>query len=344
VVPEDDALDIPVGINVTIIFSEPLQAGTVTGSTVVLRRPDGTSVEADVGLGPDGITVTIDPDAPLAFSTIYTVEVTSGVLDLDGAPAIVFSSQFRTECDPADQDCVPLPDGTPLASVADQTTLPPGPLAAGRRGVEGNLAVGPNLGFSVADAGLLQDDTLADFLGGAPGADVTDAGGDGTEAGAVIVALGSADQTEREQPDVVFTGELEHDRAGSAVVGAFHFDNDPRPDILIGAEQVNRTDPDPSNHVATGAGRIYLIYFDPNDYDLANPLDCTGPSPNCVDLGRVGNSGHLEGEIPGVVFVGESIGDQAGFALARDPPGRRGWRPDGRPGRRVRGQLGRATG
>ena len=290
VIPEDDLLDVPVGTNVTLEFSEPLNPLSVSTATFFLLDPMGAPVPAEVGLAPNGTTVTLDPNPEfrsggLEFGTVYTVVVT----------AVPFSSKFATADGP--------PLGNPLTGVADQTTLPtppgPGPIT-GRD-------TAANLGFSVTSAGLLNNDALGDFLGGAPGYTV-----DATEeAGAAIVCLGSADPAERIEPEILFYGETAHDRAGAAVAGNFDFNGDGHPDLLIGAEQVDRTQDPP---VPVGPGKVYLIYFDPADYDLADP------EPDFVHLGRVGNPSHPDGEIPGVVFIGTTLGDQAGLALAGGGP------------------------
>ena len=92
-------------------------------------------------------------------------------------------------------------------------------------------------------AGDLNGDGLMDFLAGAPSLDV----GAVLEAGTVAVYLGSTDPDERKSPDILFEGDAAHDRAGSSVWGRFDFNGDGLLDIVIGAEQTNRTvDADPA--------------------------------------------------------------------------------------------------
>ena len=162
------------------------------------------------------------------------------------------------------------------------------------------LDPGSETGTSVAPAGDLNKDGLADFIAGAPS--FTPDGGP-VETGAAAVYFGSTDGIERNVADIVFVGEDAHDRAGTAVFGDFDFNGDGCLDLVIGAEQVDRTDGDgdPSNDPATGGGKVYLIYFDP-----ANPV-FQSSTLNLADVG---------GSIPGRVFVGAGLGDRAGAALA----------------------------
>ena len=129
------------------------------------------------------------------------------------------------------------------------------------------------------------------------------------ETGAAAIYLGSPNAEERIQPDIVFVGEAGNDRAGVAVFGDFDFNGDEIPDLLIGAEQVDRTGEVP---VASGSGKVYLVFFDPADTETY-PVLAGGEGPDYVELSRVGF------DIPGVVFEGAALGDQAGFALAAGP-------------------------
>ncbi|MCU0229975.1 MAG: hypothetical protein MUC67_01215 [Acidobacteria bacterium] len=192
------------------------------------------------------------------------------------------------------------------------------------------LGEGSETGSAVAAAGDLNHDGFRDFISGAPAYDRAV----GTpESGAAAVYLGAGDTAARTTPDIVFVGELAHDRAGVSVSGDFDFNGDGTPDLLIGAEQVDRTGPTP---VPTGPGKVYLIYFDPADYPNLNDPAVA----DIVDLARVGV------DIPGVVFTGESLGDRAGFAVAGGGRMNAGLGQDiviGAPGRDVAGKTDAGT-
>ena len=116
------------------------------------------------------------------------------------------------------------------------------------------------------------------------------------------------------------------DRAGVSVAGNFDFNGDGRRDIVIGAEQVDRTTGVP---VTTGSGKVYVIFFDPND-SFHYPNLTSPDLADTVSLALVGQPGG----IPGVVFEGVASGDQAGFSVASGQNGiligAPGADPDGR--------------
>jgi hypothetical protein len=254
-----------------------------------LGNPVATTAPA---VSPSGTQATLNPTAPLAADTLYTVQLTSGVLDLTGVPATPFTSRFRTA--PAGDS-----EGTPLPDVA--TPAPP-PQASGSA----------ESGHSVAGLGDLNGDGIKDFVSGAPGYQAGSALAPRTaaEAGAALVYFGSADPAERAAPDIIFEGVSAHDRTGVSVAGNFDFNGDGINDIVIGAEQVDR-ESNPGSPTPTGNGKVYVIFFNPNDTvhypNIGNPA-----VPDVVNLSLVGQPGG----IPGVVFEGAAFGDQAGFSVA----------------------------
>ncbi len=79
-------------------FNEPLDPATVNGSTVLLRRNISglPSVPATVSLVRGGGVIRIDPQVELEPSSLYRYDVTTGVLDLDGATIFNFARFFTT--------------------------------------------------------------------------------------------------------------------------------------------------------------------------------------------------------------------------------------------------------
>ena len=240
--PGNNALAVPIWTSVTVRFSEPVQPATV-GDVTADGTPDtfrlligGTPVTGSVTAAADGMSARFDPLDPLPASAIGAVELTAGVLDVQGTPLEPFGSSFQTEA-------LPVPEQQSLGGQ-------PNP-QQGTNASEG-------LGSSAAAAGDVNGDGFDDWLIGAPGYD--SAGfTDGVDAGRVLLYLGAADGVQRAQPDVIFVGSASGEYAGVAVAGGKDVNGDGTPDLLIGAEEHDGS-------AAIGRGKVYLIAFDPADY------------------------------------------------------------------------------
>jgi Bacterial Ig-like domain len=92
VTPVGDAVDVEPDSSVVIAFSEPLDPKTVTSTTIQVL--DGKTVVPGKLAYTDG-TVTFTPTSPLTLLAPYTVSVTTGVTDEQGASLLTaFSSSF----------------------------------------------------------------------------------------------------------------------------------------------------------------------------------------------------------------------------------------------------------
>lgn len=83
--PKSGKRDVPLNIQLRVIFSEPVDPATVTNSTLVVEE-QRSPVEGNIAVSPDGLEATFLPTAPLLPETEYTIFVGSGILDLDGSP------------------------------------------------------------------------------------------------------------------------------------------------------------------------------------------------------------------------------------------------------------------
>lgn len=104
-VPANGATGVALSVAPTVTFSEPMNAATISGSTVTLTATvSGNPVAGTVSYDSPTKTATFTPSSQLAFSTSYTLRVTTGVHDAAGnAMATAFSASFTT---------VPNPDTT----------------------------------------------------------------------------------------------------------------------------------------------------------------------------------------------------------------------------------------
>jgi len=82
--PASDKTDVPIGTGITAVFSERINASTVTTSTFTLKDITGTSISGTVGAS--GETATSTPSTELDYETTYTATLTTGMEDTAGNP------------------------------------------------------------------------------------------------------------------------------------------------------------------------------------------------------------------------------------------------------------------
>jgi hypothetical protein len=81
VVPANNSVSAPTGTNLSVVFSEAMNPGTVTSSTFTLKQ-GSVSIPGTVTCS--GTTATFLPSAALIGNTLYTATITTGVKDLAG--------------------------------------------------------------------------------------------------------------------------------------------------------------------------------------------------------------------------------------------------------------------
>jgi hypothetical protein len=82
--PAPDATGVAVGGSVRATFDRALDPGTIGEDTVTLTRDGGGAVAAAVSYDDDARRVELDPDAPLAAGTRYTVRLGTGIEGWNG--------------------------------------------------------------------------------------------------------------------------------------------------------------------------------------------------------------------------------------------------------------------
>jgi len=82
--PPGGKRDVPLNTRVRIVFSEPMDPASVTGSTLGLLQA-GTPVSGEVTLSSDGLEASFQPAADLLPETDYTIEVGNGIRDVAGS-------------------------------------------------------------------------------------------------------------------------------------------------------------------------------------------------------------------------------------------------------------------
>ena len=106
--PVHGARDVPIGVVIDAEFNEPVDPLTVNGTNVMLfQNVSGTPlVAATISLIRDGRVVRIDPDEALQPNTPYFFDLTSDILDLDGA-GLRFLRRFSFTTGAIDDNIVP---------------------------------------------------------------------------------------------------------------------------------------------------------------------------------------------------------------------------------------------
>lgn len=79
--PATGATGVSLTANVTVTFSEPMDATTINTSTFELRDPGNAVVSAVVSYNSTSRVATLNPSPTLAASTVYTVRVHGGATD-----------------------------------------------------------------------------------------------------------------------------------------------------------------------------------------------------------------------------------------------------------------------
>lgn len=82
--PGTNAKDVALNSTITVTFSEPVAAASVTAATFQVAEGAGGNLAG--ALQVTGTTVTFTPAAPLRFDSTYTVTLTTGITDVDGTP------------------------------------------------------------------------------------------------------------------------------------------------------------------------------------------------------------------------------------------------------------------
>jgi hypothetical protein len=121
--PLNNETGVSVGVSVSGLFSEAVNASTINVSTVQLKDASNTIISGSVIYNPSNKTVTFSPSTILLYSTVYTVTIkggVSGVKDVAGNAMVNnFSWSFTTTT----------PPNSTTISIFDPSVLPDYPAA-----------------------------------------------------------------------------------------------------------------------------------------------------------------------------------------------------------------------
>jgi TolB protein len=98
--PPDGKTKVPLNLSITVVFSEPIDAGSVTAESFRLLR-DGEPVPGEIRIIDGGLRAEFAPDEELLRSTEYTIALTTDVDDLSGdALEAAYEVSFTTDNPP----------------------------------------------------------------------------------------------------------------------------------------------------------------------------------------------------------------------------------------------------
>lgn len=85
-VPPKNKRDVPLNARMTVVFSEPIDAGSLTAQNFQLRSATTTVAGQVTFANPEHTAVEFTPDADLASGTSYELVMGAGIKDRDGMP------------------------------------------------------------------------------------------------------------------------------------------------------------------------------------------------------------------------------------------------------------------
>jgi parallel beta-helix repeat protein len=93
--PPGDAVDIPVGTTISVIFSEPIDPGTLTTGSFIVEEDSIVEIAGEVTFS--GTTAVFTPAEPLNYQKVYEAMITTEVKDIAGnALEINYAWSFST--------------------------------------------------------------------------------------------------------------------------------------------------------------------------------------------------------------------------------------------------------
>ena len=94
--PLKAATGVPTTPVITVRFSKYMNPLSINALTFSCTPFAGTAVSGTITVSQDGTMATFTPTAALAKTTVYTIQLTTGIMDLEGQALTSFTSTFTT--------------------------------------------------------------------------------------------------------------------------------------------------------------------------------------------------------------------------------------------------------
>ena len=95
--PSNQSTGINSSSTIQVQFSKFMNRLTISASNFTLTYGGSTVVSGTISVTADGTNAVFTPSAPLAPSTVFSITVGTGVLDVTGPPLTAFHSSFTTK-------------------------------------------------------------------------------------------------------------------------------------------------------------------------------------------------------------------------------------------------------
>ena len=78
-------------------FSKRIDPLTVTATNFTVYPSGGAAIAGTIVVAPNGLTATFTPTSALLASTLYYIDASTGITDLEGQPIAASVTSFTTE-------------------------------------------------------------------------------------------------------------------------------------------------------------------------------------------------------------------------------------------------------
>ena len=94
--PAKASTGVPLNTSITVQFNKYMDALSINTSTFTITTNGNVSIAGILTTSADGASATLVPSSPLMSSTAYTIQISTGVQDIEGQSLAAFSSTFTT--------------------------------------------------------------------------------------------------------------------------------------------------------------------------------------------------------------------------------------------------------
>ena len=96
IIPANQATGVSTSATMQVQFSKLMNRLTITSSTFTVSTNGNKFVQGTISVSTDGTSAVFTPNSPLSATTVYTVQLTNGIADLEGQALTAASTTFTT--------------------------------------------------------------------------------------------------------------------------------------------------------------------------------------------------------------------------------------------------------